>query len=151
MNKNEIAMNNSTVNENLSDGKPYFFEAGVKGVLATQEAREAIASHVIIPKEFIVKKVKKPFKSEETKDITQKIEVMSGTTIEDAITFEVTLFNTELDPVKAINKKYRVIDYTLGLQATMNKVGKESRFSGYAATGFKLTVTRLEEVKEGGK
>lgn len=144
---------NSTVNETASDTKPYFFDAGIKGVFAEKVVREAIEKCVIIPKVFIVKKVKKPFENEKTKEISQKIEVMSGTSIEDAVTFEVTLSNTEVDPIKAINKKYRIIDYTIGLKANMNKSkeSKESMFSGYAATGFKLTVTKLEEVKEGGK
>lgn len=150
MNKENITVNlekpetNSTVSENVPDANPYFFDAGVKGVLATKEVRDAIERHVVVPKVFIVKKIKKPFENKETKEKTQKMEVMSGTTLENAVNFEVTLLNTQLDPVEAINKKYRIIDYTIGLKAIMNK---EDKFSGYAATGLKLVVTRLEEVK----
>lgn len=68
---------------------------------------------------------------------------MSGTTIEDAVSHELTLFNTELDPVEAVNKKYRIIEYVFALEANMNA----GKFGGYAAKGLKLMVTKLEEVK----
>lgn len=91
-----------------------------------------------------VKKVKSPFTNKETKDKTQKIEAISGTTIENAFSCELTLFNTkDLDPVEAVNKKYRIADYTFALEANMSG----GKFGGYAATGLKLMVTKLEEVK----
>lgn len=150
MNKeNNIAVNqekpedNSTASGNISAAKSNFWDMSIKELIAKPEVQEAIQRYVTVPKVVTVKKLKKPFKNEETKATTQKIEAMSGTTLEDAVSLELTLLNTELDPVEAVNKKYRIIDYTFALDANMSS----GKFSGYAATGLKLIVTRLEEVK----
>ena len=135
--------NNDTVSGNIPAEKTIYTDVSIKGLIATKEVQEAIRHCVYLPDIFTVKKLKNPFENKETKDKTQKIEVMSGTTIEDAVSFELVLFNTELDPVKAVNKKYRIIDYTFALEANMSG----GKFSGYAATGLKLVVTKLEEVK----
>lgn len=134
---------NDTVSGNIPAGKTIYSDVSIKGLFAKQEVQEAIRRCVCVPDMFTVKKLKNPFENKETKDKTQKIEVMSGTTIEDAVSFELVLLNTELDPVKAVNKKYRIIDYTFALEANMSG----GKFSGYAATGLKLVVTKLEEVK----
>ncbi len=68
---------------------------------------------------------------------------MSGTSIEDAVSLDLILVDTELDPKNAVNKKYHIIDYTFALEANMSA----GTFGGYAAKGLKLMVTRLEEVK----
>ena len=67
---------------------------------------------------------------------------MSGSSLSDAVTLNLVLVNTELDPVTAVNKWFRLMEYTLALEANMTG----GRFGGYSATGFKLLVTKLEEV-----
>lgn len=135
--------NNDTVSGNIPAEKTIYSDVSIKELIATKEVQEAIRRCVYLPDIFTVKKLKNPFENKETKDKTQKIEVMSGTTIEDAVSFELVLLNTALDPVKAVNKKYRIIDYKFALEANMSA----GKFSGYAATGLKLIVTKLEEVK----
>lgn len=135
--------NNVTVSGNIPAEKTSYPDVSLKGLVAEKEVQEAFRRYVSIPDKFTVKKLKNPFENKETKDKTQKIEVMSGTTIEDAAAYEMTLLNIELDPVKAVNKKYRIIDYTFALEANMSG----GKFGGYAATGLKLVVTKLEEVK----
>lgn len=146
-NKNALTQekpeNNGTDNRNIPAEKTIYSDVSIKELIATKEVQEAIRRCVYLPDIFTVKKLKNPFENKQTKDKTQKIEVMSGTTIEDAVSFELVLFNTELDPVKAVNKKYRIIDYKFALEANMSA----GKFSGYAATGLKLIVTKLEEVK----
>lgn len=135
--------NNNTVKEIIPDVFPSYAKASVKGTLAKEEVQKALWRYVAIPELVIVKEVRKAYKPEGAEAATQKIKVMSGTSIEDAESHELSLIGIELDPVKAVNKKYRIVDYTLGLEANMSG----GRFGGYAATGFKLMVTRLEEVK----
>lgn len=135
--------NNITASGNAPAGEANFQDISIKALMATKEMQEAARLYVHIPEVVTVKKLKNPFENKETKERTQKIEVMSGTTIEDAVSFELTLVNTELDPKEAVNKKYRIIDYKFSLTANMSA----GKFSGYAATGLKLTVSKLEEVK----
>lgn len=118
-------------------------EIRLKGVLEEDEVQKALRRCFPVPNVVTVKKLRNPYMNEDTKDTTQKIEVMGGTTLEDAVSFEVTLLNTELDPVAAVNKKYRLVDYKFALIANMSG----GKFTGYAAKGLKLMVTRLEEVK----
>lgn len=140
---------NSTIKGNIPavDMFPDCSKVSIKELFAKPEMQEAARRYINIPKVVIVKKLKNPFENKETKTITQKVEVMSGTTIEDAVSHELTLLDTTLDPVAAVNKKYRIIDYTFTLTADMST----GKFSGYAAKGLKLMVTRLEEVKGDGK
>lgn len=128
---------------NMPAAKTNYPDVSVKELLAKQEVQEAIRRYAAVPDVVTVKKLRNPFENEETKTITQKIEVMSGTTIEDAVSLELTLLGTELDPKEAVNKKYRILDYTFALEANMSA----GRFGGYAAKGLKLMVTKLEEVK----
>lgn len=139
----EKPANISTANEISLDADPYFWDWSIKELMAKEEVQKAILSYVHPPKEVTIKKLRKPFTNDETKTTTQKAEVMSGTTIEDAVSFELTLLGTGLDPVKAINKKYHIIDYSFALEANMNA----GKFGGYAAKGLKLIVTKLEEVR----
>lgn len=99
---------------------------------------------VSVPEEVMFKKIKNPYTNSETKITTQKVEAISGTSIWDVITVPLTLVEIKVDPVDAINKVYRLVDYTLALEANMS--GKN--FQGYSATGFKLLVTKIEEVRE---
>lgn len=135
--------NNNTVSENVLEERPLYSAVSVKGTIAEEKVQKAIRECVSIPKAVIVKEVRKSYKPEGTDTATQKIKVMSGTTIENAASHELTLVGIELDPVEAVNKKYRIVDYTLGLEANMSA----GRFNGYSATGLKLMVTKLEEIK----
>lgn len=135
--------NIGTVNENLVDENPFFWTTGIKELFAKGEMQKAIQRYVAVPDVAIIKEVRNPFTNEDTKITTRKVIAMSGTTIEDAVSYELTLVNIELDPVKAINKKYRIVDYTFALEANMSA----GKFGGYAAKGLKLMVTKLEEIK----
>lgn len=137
------AENNNTTSRNIPAVKINYPNVSIKELIAQSEVQEAIRRYVDIPKVVTVKKLRKAFENKETKTITQKVEAMSGTTIEDAVSLELTLLDTELDPVEAINKKYRIIDYTFALEANMHA----GSFGGYAPKGLKLMVTKLEEVK----
>lgn len=138
--------NSIETNGNVPDLKVMYIspaEIRLKEVLEKEEVQKALRRWFPAPDVVTVKKLRNPFKNEETKDTTQKIEVMGGTTLEDAISFEVTLLNITLDPVAAVNKKYRLMDYKFALTANMSG----GKFGGYAAKGLKLIVTRMEEVK----
>lgn len=130
-----------------NQAKTNYADVSIKELIAKPEVQEAIRRYVSMPEIVTVKKLKNPFENKETKITTQKVEAMIGTTVEDAVSFELTLVDTELDPVEAVNKKYRIIDYSFALEANM----KAGKFCGYAAKGLKLMVARLEEVKGGGK
>lgn len=134
---------NGTASRNAPAEKTIHSDVSIKELFAKTEVQEAVRPYVHIPGTFIAKKIRSPFENKETKDKTQKVEAMSGTTLEDAVSFELTLLNIELNPKEAINKKYRIIDYTFALEANMCS----GKFSGYAAKGLKLIVTKLEEVK----
>ena len=141
-----IKENNIEANGNVTDLKDMYIspaEIRLKGVLEEDEVQKALRRCFPVPNVVTVKKLRNPYMNEDTKDTTQKIEVMGGTTLEDAVSFEVTLLNTELDPVAAVNKKYRLVDYKFALIANMSG----GKFTGYAAKGLKLMVTRLEELK----
>ena len=135
--------NSSTTSGNIPVERSSYSAVSLKELIAKQEVQEALRRYVDVPDLLTIKKLRKAFDNKETKTITQKIVAMSGTTIEDAVTHELTLLGMELNPVEAVNKKYRIIDYTLGLEANMSA----GKFNGYVATGLKLMVTRLEEVK----
>lgn len=137
--------NNNTVNGNIPtvDKKLSSSTVSIKELFAKPEVQEAIRLHVSVPELVTIKELKNPFENKETKTVTQKIKAMSGTTIEDAVSYELTLLDTALDPVAAVNKKYRITDYSFALEANMSG----GKFNGYAAKGLKLMVTKLEEVK----
>lgn len=135
--------NSGTGNGNDLTVKLNFMDVSIKELIAKEDVQKAIKRYVTVPGVVTVKKLRKAFKSEEAKTTTQKIEVLSGTTIEDAVFLELTLLNTELDPVEAVNKKYRIVDCMFSLEANMSG----GKFGGYAAKGLKLMVTKLEEVK----
>lgn len=134
---------NSTTGGNILVENPLFCGVSIKELLAKQDVQDAIRRYLKIPEVVTIKTVNSPFRNKETKIKTQKLEVASGKTIEDAAFFELTLVDTELEPEKAIGKKYRIAEYKLALIANMSG----GKFGGYAAKGLKLMVTRLEEVK----
>lgn len=135
--------NNSTASGNIPAMKTIYSDVSIKDLIAKQEVQEAFRRYTAAPNEVIIKELRNPFENEDTKITTQKVKAMSGITIEDAVTHELTLVGTTLDPKAAVNKKYRIIDYTFTLEANMSK----GNFGGYAAKGLKLMVTKLEEVK----
>jgi len=123
--------------------KVLYSHASLKDVVAEGVVQKALDECLVVPKTFIVRQAKNPFKNKDTKVTTQKVEGVSGTCIEDAVPFKATLVDTEIDPVEAINKKYRIVEYSFALDAVMDG----DKFKGYSATGFKLLITKLEEVK----
>ena len=148
MNNTEKNISNQATTENTVTGsisveKINNSDVSIKELIAKEEVQKAFQRYVAVPDIVTIKRLRNPYENKETKIVTQKIEAMTGTTLEDAVSVELTLLNTELDPVKAVNKKYRIIDYTFALEANM----KAGKFLGYAAKGLKLMVTRLEEVK----
>lgn len=122
--------------------KPSFQDAKVKDTLTNPEIQRVLKQMLEVPEIVIVKKLG----NASPEHHTQKVEAMCGKTIEDAFAIKFTISDETrtyfLDPVKAINKKYRIIDYTLGLEANMS--GKD--FKGYSAVGFKLIVNKIEGV-----
>lgn len=136
---------------NVNNGKTVetkidFFCASVKETLAKPDIQAALKKHLNVPENLLIKKISKPAMDYHT----QKVASLAGTTLEDAQSVNFTILDEThrqfLDPVQAMNKRYRIIDYAIGLEANMDK----KSFLGYSATGFKLIVYKLEEVK-GGK
>lgn len=131
-------------NSKIPEEKPHYADASIKQIIASELVQEAIRKSVTGHENHVViKKVKKPYTNDKTNIKTQKVEAVSGTSIMDMITVNFTLVNTEIDAVESINKTYRLVDYELALEAKMS----DKKFDGYSATGFKLMVTKIEEVK----
>lgn len=132
---------------NESNKTTNFANVSVKEVIATPVVQSALKTYLREPKEVVIKKVRKPYKpkdADENTPATQKVEAICGSSLMDAEAIEMTLVGIEIDE-QSINHIYRISEYTYGLIANM--VNKN--FSGYSATGFKLLVTKLEEVKNG--
>ncbi len=121
--------------------KTIFSEVSVKETVAIPDIQDVLRRNVAVPEVVVIKKVKKAFKADGAEHKTQKIGCMCGTSLENAFAFELTLVDTELGD-EAINKKYHIVDYTFALEANM----AGGKFSGYAAKGLKLMVSKLEEV-----
>lgn len=143
-----VETNGQTANETNQENpeittkeKPFFLDMSIKGMMATPAIQEALRCNTFVPKEVTIKKLRNAFQADGAEHKTQKINVISGTTIEDAVSFDLTLVDTELGE-EAINKKYRIVDYTFALEANM----AGGKFSGYAAKGLKLMVTKLEKI-----
>lgn len=121
-------------------------EASVKTVIADPAVQAALRSCLRMPEQVLVKRVRQPYtpKNAEPGTLpTQKIEGIYGTSMMDADTIELTLVDIELGK-DAINHMYRLVDYTIALNANM----ADHKFCGYAAKGFKLLVTKIERVDE---
>ena len=123
--------------------KTFYTDAKVKELLAQPDIQAAMRNYISVPDNIVIKKVGKA----STEHHTQRIEYMAGETIMDALHGQGTITDDThtqfLDPVNAINKRYRIADYNLALEANMS--GRE--FQGYSATGLKLNIKKLEEVK----
>lgn len=146
MNETKI-LRNDTANGGNSASRKTYLDASVKETLARPEVQEALKKCIPKPGEVIIKSLKNPFKDKETGVTTQKAEAVSGTSLIDMVNVPFTLVGTELDPVASINRTYRIADYAFALNANMSG----GTFQGYAAKGFKLLVTKLEEVKGDGQ
>ena len=136
----ETAKDESTVN---AVEKIDYMNVRIKDLLSQPELQSAILRYARVPDEPIIKKVSKPSKDHHT----QKIEFIYGKSIMDAMHGQGTIYDETdkqfLDPVHAINKKYKIVEYELAMNSNM--VGKN--FQGYSATGLKLLIKKLEEVK----
>lgn len=123
--------------------KTAFADVRVKDIIAKPDIQAAIRRYVSVPKDVIIKKVSNASKDHHT----QKIEFMYGSTIFDAVHGQGTISDDTnrrfLDPENAINKKYRIVDYSFALEANMSG----GNFGGYSATGLKLVIKKLEELK----
>ena len=140
--KTDINQNNTP---NTTEEKPLYSKVSIKTLLSAPEIQAVITKKVDVPLVVTIQGVKKPFEDKENKDTPtiQKIPAVAGTSFTDMIEVDFVLVGAKLDGEYAIHKQYRLIDYTFALDANM--VGRN--FAGYSATGLKLLVTRLEEVK----
>lgn len=115
-------------------------EVRVKELLSDEMVQKAIKDLVLVPNIIIIKQVKKPFTNEETKITTQKISAVSGTTLQDMVSVDFTLVGVTIDPIDSINKEFKIIEYSLALEANM----RGGNFNGYSATGLKLMISGIE-------
>ena len=115
-------------------------EVRVKELLSDEMFQKAIKDLVLVPNIIIIKQVKKPFTNEETKITTQKISAVSGTTLQDMVSVDFTLVGVTIDPIDSINKEFKIIEYSLALEANM----RGGNFNGYSATGLKLMISGIE-------
>lgn len=145
MDKTSIAKENIAGRKEPTVGKTLFSDISLKELIALPDVQEALKQHVSVPNFVILKKVRNPFKNQETGITTQKVEGVSGTSLMDMVNMNFTLVGTEISPVDAINKPFRVVDYTVALDANM----AGGKFNGYSAKGLKLLVSKIEEAKEG--
>lgn len=124
-----------------------YTDVKVKDLLKKQNVQNSIKSEVTVPNPIIIKQVRNPFTNKETNETTQKIHAVSGTSLADMVELDFTLVGQTLDGKQAINKVFQLIDYNFALEANM----RGGNFNGYSATGLKLLVTKLSEMKAGEK
>lgn len=115
----------------------------VKEILASPNVQNALKELLKIPRKVMIKEVRKPFKSNQTDETTQKVHAIAGNTITDFQEIDMVLLDCSIDREESINKFYEIIDYKFSLIANM----KNGEFNGYSATGFKIIVTKIEKVK----
>jgi len=122
-------------------------EIKIKELIANETIQRVIKNEVFIPEIIIIKQVKNPFTNKDTNETTQKIHAVAGTSLADMVELDFTLSGQTIDPVEAINKNYKMLEYSCSLVANMHG----GNFNGYSATGLKLIVTKMEEVKGSDK
>lgn len=129
----------------ITEEKPLYTKVSVKTLLSDPDIQAVITQKVQVPLVVTIQSVKKPFEDKENKDAptVQKIHSVAGTSFLDMIEVDFTLVGTTVDAEYAIHRQYRLVDYTFALDANM--VGRN--FAGYSATGLKLLVTKIEELK----
>ena len=123
--------------------KENYRDIKVKELIAIPEIQEIVKRHVEIPHTVLVKKVRSPYVDKKNEITTQKIEAVSGTSILDVVTVDLTLVDCTIDAEKSINRLYHIDEYTLALDANMSG----GKFTGYSPVGMKLLVTKFEEVQ----
>lgn len=143
--KDTITDINQNNTKKITEEKPLYSKISVKTLLSDPDVQAVLTKKVAVPLTVTIQSVKKPFEDKDNKDASsiQKIHSVAGTSFADMIEVDFVLVGEKLDGEYAIHKQYRLIDYTFALDANM--VGRN--FTGYSATGLKLLVTRLEEVK----
>jgi len=146
MDKQHPVKENTLNGGKTAPAKTLFTESSIKELLAAPDVQDALRRHVTVPDSVILKKVRNPFRNEETGMTTQKVEGVSGTSLMDMVNVNFTLVDAKIDPVDSLNKTFRLAEYSLALDANM----AGGRFNGYAAKGLRLLVTRMEEIKEVG-
>lgn len=131
--------------QKTTEEKPLYSKVSIKTLLSDPDVQAVLTKKVTVPLIVTVQSVKKPFEDKDNKDAPsiQKIHSVAGTSFFDMLEVDFTLVGEKLDAEYAIHKQYRLVDYTFALDANM--VGRN--FAGYSATGLKLLVTRIEEMK----
>ena len=131
--------------QKTAEEKPLYSKVSVKTLLSDPDVQAVLVKKVAVPLSVTIQSVKKPFEDKDNKDAPtiQKIHSVAGTSFADMIEVDFTLVGTKLDGEYAIHKQYRLVDYTFALDANM--VGRN--FAGYSASGLKLLVTKIEEMK----
>jgi len=143
--KDTITDINQNNTQKITEEKPLYSKVSIKTLLSDPDVQAVLTKKVTVPLIVTVQSVKKPFEDNDNKDAPsiQKIHSVAGTSFFDMLEVDFTLVGEKLDGEYAIHKQYRLIDYTFALDANM--VGRN--FAGYSATGLKLLVTKIEEVK----
>ncbi|MTB36807.1 hypothetical protein [Streptococcus uberis] len=127
--------------------KKFYTNVKIKELFANKDIQKVLKELVEVPKIVLIKQVKNPFTNKDTNETTQKIHAVSGTSLTDMIEIDFTIVGNEpLDAVYSINKYYQIDDYTMSMEANM----RGGKFNGYSATGLKILVTKLSEVKKTG-
>lgn len=132
------------VNASAENKGSTFADTSIKELIANPAIQETLKKLVRIPDKVLVKKVRnsyRPKDADKNTPKTQKIEAVYGTSIMDVTTIEMTLVGIELNE-QAINHFFRIVDFSYSLNANMSG----GNFLGYAPTGLKLMVTKLQEV-----
>lgn len=128
-----------------AEEKPLYSKVSVKALLSDPDVQAVLVKKISVPLTVTIQSVKKPFEDKDNKNAPsiQKIHSVAGTSFADMVEVDFSLIGTTVDGEYAIHKQYRLVDYTFALDANM--VGRN--FAGYSATGLKLLVTKIEEMK----
>lgn len=131
--------------QKTAEEKPLYSKVSVKALLSDPDVQAVLVKKISVPLTVTIQSVKKPFEDKDNKDAPsiQKIHSVAGTSFADMVEVDFSLIGTTVDGEYAIHKQYRLVDYTFALDANM--VGRN--FAGYSATGLKLLVTKIEEMK----
>lgn len=125
--------------------KPLFTEVKIKDQFTSRAVQRILQDSVTVPTEVIIKQVRSPFENQDTHEVTQKVHAVAGNSLTDMVELDFTLIGGQtIDGKESINKKYKIMDYNFSLNANM----RGGNFNGYAATGLKLLVTKIEQIEE---
>lgn len=125
--------------------KQNYANVKIKELISDNKIQEVLKELIEVPKKVLIKQVKNPFTNKETNETTQKIHAVSGTSLADMVEIDFTIVGNEtLDGVQSINKMYEIDEFKVSLEANM----RGGTFNGYSATGLKILVTKLTEIKK---